>query len=643
MLAGAIVMVTIAPAGSGVTAVAATTQSVTFSPAADAYVAESSPGTNFGSTAQLTVASSPHFRSFLLFNVSGLSGTVTDARLLLHAATSGTGIALRQAQSSTWDETSITYGNAPAFGSVLSRVNSFSSGAVVSISAAAVATTNGTYTIVLTSASTTPISFSSREAGAAVAPQLVITESGSSPSPSPSPSPTPAATPTPTPTPTPMPTPTPTPTGTGGNPIRHVVIFFQENHSFDNVLGWLCATTTRATPCDGATTGLLAGGSTTPLSQPPDVIPSGVYNPVSQATAIDAGRMDGFSRLGTCRGPAYACYSAYRPAQIPNLAALATKFTVSDRTFELSPVPSWPAHMELVAATLDGFVGTDPVYNSNQSPPPPPQGPGWGCDANEDAGWSAPGSSVVTQQPSCVPDPSLDPGAHPNGGAYRSTPVQHVDTMMDRLDAAGLTWRLYTSNRIWSICPTFADCLYTSQNAGMVPDSQFLTDAQNGRLPSFSVLLPSSGSGAPTSQHNGTSMSVGDNWIGQAVSAVENGPDWSSTVIFITYDDNGGFYDHVPPPSSETGIRVPLVIVSPWAKPGFTDSTTATYASMLAYTEHTFGLAALTTADANAYDYSSSFDYSQTPLAAVGTAPHAISVAEEQYLAAHPPDPNDPT
>src|SRR5207244_3723852 len=151
-----------------------------------------------------------------------------------------------------------------------------------------------------------------------------------------------------------------------------------------------------------------------------------------------------------------------------NLDALATTFAVSDRTFEQSPVPSWSGHMELASSTLDGFTGLNPMYNTNQTPSPPPQGRGWGCDSTEDSPWLAPGATVATEEPSCIPDSGLDPSIYPNGGVYRPTPVQHVDTIMDRLDAAGLSWRLYANNYIWAICPTFADCIYTSQKTNLV-------------------------------------------------------------------------------------------------------------------------------------------------------------------------------
>src|SRR5207245_41911 len=82
---------------------------------------------------------------------------------------------------------------------------------------------------------------------------------------------------------------------------------------------------------------------------------------------------------------------------------------------------------------------------------------------------------------------------------------------------------------------------------------------------------------------------------------------WSSTIVFVTWDDFGGFYDHVAPPKS-LGLRVPMLIISPYARPGYDDSTTASFASMLSFTEHNFGLAPLAGADANAYDYSAGLD-----------------------------------
>jgi phospholipase C len=127
------------------------------------------------------------------------------------------------------------------------------------------------------------------------------------------------------------------------------------------------------------------------------------------------------------------------------------------------------------------------------------------------------------------------------------------------------------------------------------------------------------------------------------VSAIRNGPDWNSTTILITYDDCGCFYDHVTPPGT-LGVRVPMIIVSPYAKRGYTDSTQASFASMLAYTEHVFELAPLATDDANAYAFGNSFDYTQPSQAPAFTATRtAIPPTELRFIADNPPDPDDPT
>ena len=133
-------------------------------------------------------------------------------------------------------------------------------------------------------------------------------------------------------------------------------------------------------------------------------------------------------------------------------------------------------------------------------------------------------------------------------------------------------------------------------------------------------------------------MTQGDNWIGQVVSAIQSNPTlWASTAIFITWDDCGCFYDHVPPPSG-MGIRVPMVIVSPYAKPGYTDSNVASFASILAYVEHNFNLPSLGQADSTSYDYSDSFDYSQTPnLRLNSLTQHAVPPSSKEYLRQHPP------
>jgi len=461
--------------------------------------------------------------------------------------------------------------------------------------------------------------------------------------------------PTPTPTPTQTATPSPTPTPTG-SPIKHVVVIYQENHSFDEVLGDWCFTTGRCLGYDVTQPVTLEGGTQMTLQQSPDVVPQVDHTVASQALGIDGGLMDGWLGIPGCGATStldgsipYGCLSYYAPSQIPNLVSLATNFVVSDETFSMADSPSWGGHVYSVAGTTDDFTGDNPSI-----PRPTPvgyvQGPGWGCDSNLVTPWINPASGVESMEPSCIPDNNLGLA---NGGAFEPTPVQNVPTIMDRLDAAGLSWHLYTapsgdSDYIWAVCPSFAECLDTDQSENMVPTSQIIPDATNGTLPNYSLVL----GGAPPDynnlvQHNGMSMAVGDSWIGQIVTAIENGPDWDSTAIFITYDDCGCFYDHVPPgvnpDGTQQGTRIPMVIVSPYARAGYTDSTHATFASILAFVEQTFDLAPLGINDAEAYPYTNSFDYSQTPLPGIHMIHESITPAEQQYIADHPGIPDDPT
>jgi phospholipase C len=400
-------------------------------------------------------------------------------------------------------------------------------------------------------------------------------------------------------------------------PIRHVVVIFLENHSFDNVLGFWCDGHPGRCPDGGMPSSVrLSNGAVVTPATDPDTVPQVLHTVAAQRAAIDGGKMDGWQKIpdGTCSASTgYRCVSGYQPAQIPNIIALAQKFAISDKTFTSSDAPSWGGHIDVVAASEDHFSGDNPVAAKGVTP-----GPGWGCDSNKVTKWFAPNGRSQTV-PSCVP--AHLPGLR-FGGAFEQTPVKSIPTIMDRLDAAGLSWKLYGASRsqngyIWSICPTFAQCLDTGQQANLVPDAQFVTAAKAGTLPSFSVVTPG-GPDFASSCHNKVSMTACDNWVGQLAGAVQNGPDWSSTAMFITWDDCGCFYDQVPPPVSPDGTRegprVPMLIVSPYARPGYTDRTATTFAGILGYTEHTFGLSALGAGDSSAYAFGNAFNYAQKAL-----------------------------
>jgi phospholipase C len=430
--------------------------------------------------------------------------------------------------------------------------------------------------------------------------------------------------------------------------IQHVVVLYLENHSFDSILGFWCDQNPGRCPDGGMPSSVvLSDGTVVRPSVSPDTVPPVNHLVAAQKAAMNIVHgvplMNGWQKIPASPKPQdgcgaaqnYDCISGYEPGQIPNLTNLAKNFAISDRTFSMADSPSWGGHIYAVAASTDGFTGDNPTPKTGVTP-----GQGWGCDSNLVTPWAPPGGTITHKIPSCVPDPSLTGhgGAPlPNGGAFEPTPAVQVPTIMDGLNAAGLSWKIYgaaclteTVNAaglqtctkgqggyIWSICPTFAECLYSRQDGRLVPDSQFLTDAAAGTLPSFSVVTPG-GPDYSNGCHNNMSITACDNWIGSLVRAVMNGPSWSSTAIFITFDDCGCFYDQVPPGTNpdgtQQGPRVPLIIVSPYARHGYTDTSAATFTSILAYTEHIFGLTPLGVNDARAYGFAKAFNYAQAPL-----------------------------
>jgi phospholipase C len=403
-------------------------------------------------------------------------------------------------------------------------------------------------------------------------------------------------------------------------PIRHVVVLYLENHSFDSLLGFWCDINHRCPDGGMPSSVTLSNGQVVHPTGEPDVVPNVTHTVVAQQEAIDGGRMDGWWQISGCKASSgYRCIGGYEPNQIPNLAQLADQFAISDATFSMADSPSWGGHLYAAMASLDGFTGDNP-----KPAPGEPRGLGWGCNSNRIAQWAPSPNAHLRWVPSCVPDPSLNLAF---GGAFEKTPVQNAPSIMDSLDQAGLSWRIYgqptpskQNGYVWDICPSIAQCLDTSQHNNNVPSTQFTSDASSGNLPAFSIVTPG-GPDSFNSEHNGFSMTAGDNWLGSVASSIMNGPDWNSTVLFISWDDCGCFYDQVPPgmnpDGSAQGPRVPLVIVSPFARHAFTDNTPATFASILAFTERNFGLQPLSENDARAYAFQNAFNFGQRPLSGV--------------------------
>jgi phospholipase C len=140
---------------------------------------------------------------------------------------------------------------------------------------------------------------------------------------------------------------------------------------------------------------------------------------------------------------------------------------------------------------------------------------------------------------------------------------------------------------IWNPLPNFVDVRRDHQLGDIAPTSTFLTDARTGHLPSVSWVVPS----GKVSEHPPGRVSAGQSYVTRLVNAVMSGPDWKSTAIFLAWDDWGGFYDHVQPPSVDGngyGFRVPGIVISPYARRGYVDHQTLSFDAYVKFVEDVF-------------------------------------------------------
>jgi phospholipase C len=202
-----------------------------------------------------------------------------------------------------------------------------------------------------------------------------------------------------------------------------------------------------------------------------------------------------------------------------------------------------------------------------------------------------------------------------------------IEVLPHRLDNLGLTWRDYGG------IFTSIKSLVGRKEIMDFRDDQFFADAARGTLPNVSWL--NSGflyESNPKSGHPPSSLCVGENYAVSVLNAVMNGPQWETTVLFLVWDDWGGFYDHVEPPVLETwedgtpfryGHRVPCIVISPYARRGYVSHETHSLVSLLRFAETIFGLEPLTERDANASNMLDCFDFESPPAPPLRLEPRA--------------------
>ena len=320
----------------------------------------------------------------------------------------------------------------------------------------------------------------------------------------------------------------------------------------------------------------------------------------------DGGKMDGANRVATnCPQLPIVCppnpqFTYVKPSDVQPYFQLAERYTFGDRMFQTNQGPSFPAHQFLISGTSAPTATSDLFAAENLA-----GGDIAGCIATS-------GTTVAL----------IDSQGKKSSAQY---PCFEHPTLTDLLDSNGISWRYYapSAGSIWTgpdaiqhICQSQSQngkliCTGTPWSNVIIPETQVLTDIANNQLATVTWVIPR----GATSDHPAYG-DQGPSWVGSIVNAIGNSPYWNNTVIFISWDDWGGWYDHVAPTivnSYEYGFRVPLIVVSPYAKLGYISHVTHNTASFLKFIEELYKLPSLGYADAPADDLSDCFDFTQAP------------------------------
>jgi phospholipase C len=338
--------------------------------------------------------------------------------------------------------------------------------------------------------------------------------------------------------------------------------------------------------------------------------------------AYDNGKMDGF----VAAERSIITMGYYDRSDIPYYWDYANQYVLDDNFFSSLMGPSFPNHLYIASGT------NGPL---NNLPPLCLQTP---CE------WIQNGR-IVDNPPSNYnwQGLSLD-----------------WSTLAQEMSTANVPWSWYdgearpTRPNIWDVLPLFT---YFQNNPDQLRvhvrnTQRFITDIQNGQLPAVSWIIPGAWvpptypaacNGQSPSEHPPARSDCGMDYVSYLVNQVMQSQYWESSAIVITWDDYGGFYDHVPPPQVDAygeGFRVPTLVISPWAKHGYIDHTQYEFASLLRLAEDNFNLPTLGTRDVSANDMMNSFDFNQQPQPTliepanfIGPSPETTTITQTSTMA----------
>lgn len=409
------------------------------------------------------------------------------------------------------------------------------------------------------------------------------------------------------------------PAGSAKNYLSHVIVIIQENRSFENFFaGWPGAdapmTGCASPPPSGSARSITAPSEEHPHSD--SRCPAGdslvtlhqvtfqnnpdlAHDWGSSMVDWNNGQMDGFSAFGAKRGPNQA-YAYVEHSQIAPYRTMAQQYVLADEMFPTEFGGSFTGHLTLVAGTDDiKLPGQAEVNFPSQAPDD--------CD-------SPPGtkSSYLTS----------NRVVHAFQGPFPC--FDQFNTIAQVLDDAKVSWKIYATRVLdagfWE---PFEAIKYVRHGPDwktniIAPQTRVLSDAMHGKIASVSWVTPSKEDSDHPSEGD-----RGPSWVASVVNAVGKSSYWSTSAIIVVWDDWGGFYDNAPPPQLDyrgLGIRVPCLIISPYAKHGYVSHVQYEYGSILRFIEEVYGLPpgsigsrSLGYTDERARSLNDAFDFHQKP------------------------------
>jgi phospholipase C len=371
-------------------------------------------------------------------------------------------------------------------------------------------------------------------------------------------------------------------------PIKRVIYLMMENRSYDNLFG-------RYPGGEGTTVGVKYGREV-PLMRCPHWLPGDIpHDRAAHLNDVNGGSYDGFGN-GQFGDP--WAYSQFAERDVPGYWQMAKDYVLCDRFFSSVGGPSYPNHLFFVGGQSGGALDNPENILVRQD------GPGrnfksWGCDAygddvfvlvNDDKG-------NLTKHDSCF----------------------DFTTVPEQLETAGVSWAYYSaspyeSGYFWNALNAIEGVFHTDlwRPERIRPVDRLVRDIKAGALPSVTWATPR----FEFSDHPPESTCFTHNWVADVVNAITESEGWDHTALFLTWDEWGGMYDHVPPPTVDDiglGFRIPMLVVSPFAKKGYVDDAEGEFSTPLKFIEDNWGLDHLTPRIERTHNFEHVFDFAKNP------------------------------